>query len=78
MAEVSEDDLALILEALEDAAYYRDTRSRVLDSAVRRHARHSPPAPRSDDDQHRVKARAYNALALKLKRGRRGQPAAPN
>jgi hypothetical protein len=78
VAEVSEDDLALIIEALEDAAFYRDTRSRVLESAVRRHTRHSPPAPRSDDDQHRDKARAYNALALRLKRGRRSEPAAPD
>jgi hypothetical protein len=70
VAEVSEDDLALIIEALEDAAFYRDTRSRVLDSAVRRHTR-QPSAPRSDDDQHRDRARAYNALALKLKKGRR-------
>ena len=34
--EITPEDLALILEALNDAAYYRDARSRVLKSAVRK------------------------------------------
>jgi hypothetical protein len=75
LAEVSDAELALIVEALEDAAYYRDTRSRVLDSAVRRQARRSSPAIRSGTDEHREKARAYNALAARLKGG--GQRPAP-
>lgn len=78
MAEVSDADLALILEALEDAAFYRDTRSRVLGSAVRRNARRSLPTPKLQNDEHREKARAYNTLAARLRSElrRRDAPAA--
>ncbi|HET7419609.1 MAG TPA: hypothetical protein VFL27_04445 [Candidatus Dormibacteraeota bacterium] len=72
MAEVSDDELTLILEALEDAAVYRDARSRVLDSAVRRQARRkgAPPTARPAEDASREQARAYLDLALKLKAAR--------
>ena len=42
MFEITESDLALILEALDDAAFYRDTRARALKSAVKKEtaARH--------------------------------------
>jgi hypothetical protein len=69
--ELSDPEVALLIEALEDAAYYRDTRSRVLDSAVRRHQRRSSPSAgqrTSDQDVHQEKARAYSALAVRLRR----------
>jgi hypothetical protein len=71
--EVSREELALILEALEDAAFYRDTRSRVLDSAVKRQRRRTaaPADPaRGAGEVHRLKARAYHDLAVKLQRER--------
>ncbi|HUZ87838.1 MAG TPA: hypothetical protein VNF26_12895 [Candidatus Baltobacterales bacterium] len=67
---LTQDELALVLEALEDAAFYRDTHSRVLDSAARR-SRRSPAtgvAGGSDAELHRRQARAYGALALKLRK----------
>ena len=68
--EVTAEDLALILAALEDAAFYRDARSHVLKSAVKRSSRRSPPdAEWSDPDVHRRQAQAYAALALRLRRG---------
>jgi hypothetical protein len=75
--EIAGPDLALILEALEDAAFYRDARSRVLKSAVKRAGRRSPAsptaAPMADSDSaaadvHRRQSQAYTALAMKLRR----------
>jgi len=60
--EVTAEELALLVEALQDAAFYRDTRSHVLRSAVRK--RGGAPQGR---DEHRAKARAYQALAARLK-----------
>ena len=62
--ELSADEVALVVEALQDAAFYRDTRSRVVRSAVRK--RGIEPA---GGDEHRAKARAYEALATRLKTG---------
>ena len=69
--EVTRSELELILEALADAAYYRETHARVLQAAVRRRDRRSgapvESAGASDSEGHRRKARAYGELALKLK-----------
>ena len=43
--EITRTELALILEALDDAAYYRGSRSRVLKGAARRRNRRSPSSP---------------------------------
>jgi hypothetical protein len=67
--ELTEEELALILEALGDATFYRDTRARVLQMAVRRAARRGPGAG-SDREDHQAKARAYEALAIKLRSNR--------
>jgi hypothetical protein len=73
-AAITEAELALMLEALDDAAYYRDTRSRVLRNAVER-GRRGAPLPKQPEgsatDEHRNKARAYEALAAKLRADRR-------
>jgi len=67
--EITQTELALILEALEDAAYYRETRSRVLTTVSRRHNKRqgtlhvAPP----DAEGHRRKAQAYAAVAARLK-----------
>ncbi len=57
--------MTLLVEALQDAAFYRDTRSHVLRSAVRKRGG-GEPVP---GDEHRVRAWAYEALALRLKGG---------
>ena len=41
---ITDEELALILEALDDAAFYRDSRSHVLRSAKRRTLRSHSPA----------------------------------
>ena len=61
-AEIAGDELGLVLDALDDAAYYRETRSRVLESAVKRRGRETEAS-----DLHRRKAQAYSALAIKLR-----------
>jgi len=68
--EITPDELELILAALEDATVFRDSRSRVLDSAARRSARRYPArgvreGSRADAD--RRKSRQYMELAAKLR-----------
>ncbi len=70
--EVTRGEVELILEALDDAAFYRETRSRVLQSAARKVSRRSPaagsgPDGTSDAEGHRRKSQAYGALAARLK-----------
>ena len=68
MSEINRDELELILEALDDASFYRDARSHVLKSAVKRASRRSADVPQGNaDDLHREKAEAYRALAVKLR-----------
>jgi len=60
----------LIIEALEEAAMFHDARSRVIDTAARRSARRYPGRavdPGAVRDADREKARAYAALATRLK-----------
>lgn len=66
--EVDESELRLILEALEDATVFRDSRSRVIQSAVRRRGRGVADASAGEPDQRR--ARDYTALAVRLKQSR--------
>jgi hypothetical protein len=69
--ELSDEEVAVLLQALEDAAVYRDARSHVLQSAVRRRDRRSSAPSASAQDagaEHRRQARAYQALALKLRK----------
>ena len=69
--EILADEVALIVEALEDAAYFRDSRSRAIKSAVRRRSRSLSPKPGAEGDApepDRLKAKAYEALAIKLRR----------
>lgn len=68
--QVSESDLELIIQALEEAAMWQDARSRVIDTAARRSARRFPGRgsdPGAARDADRQKARDYAALAAKLK-----------
>jgi IS5 family transposase len=67
--EITHEELALILEALDDAAFYRDARSRIVESAVRRRSRGESPlvASGANRESHQRKVQAYNALAVKLR-----------
>jgi hypothetical protein len=68
--ELSQDEVALLLQALEDAVAYRDARSHVVQSAVRRRERRAGGSSRLESDagaDHRDRVRAYEALALKLR-----------
>jgi hypothetical protein len=68
MAEITRDELELVLEALDDASFYRDARSHVLKSAVKRAGRRSADVPEADSgDIHRSKATAYRVLAVRLR-----------
>jgi hypothetical protein len=70
---ITREELALILEALDDAAFYRDARSRVLKSATRKRRllASSPtiadPEGSADVERHRRQTQAYAALATRLK-----------
>ena len=69
--ELSEGDVHLLLQALEDAVAYRDARSHVLKSAIRRRERQITGSSRRDSDagvEHRDRVRAYEELARKLRR----------
>lgn len=70
--EISEADLALIIQALEEAAMWQDARSRVIDTAARRSARRYPgrAVDPGADRGGAQKATEYAALAAKLKRMR--------
>ena len=69
MTELSERELALIIEALEEAAFFRDARSRVVQGAVRRSARRGfrPTDESAAAADHQEKRRAFQELADKLK-----------
>ena len=59
--ELTDSELSMIVEALQEAAFFRDARSRV----VRRAARKKTGAPDAGAED-RAKVRDYQALALRL------------
>jgi len=62
--ELTSEELALIVEALQDALVFRDSRSRVIQRAVR--MKGSPRGETGEVD--RRKSREYEALMRKLAR----------
>ena len=73
--DISESDLAMIIDALEEAAMFHDARSRVIDTAARRSARRFPGRarePGASREADRQKAMGYAALAARL-RARRSE-----
>src|SRR2546421_12144949 len=77
--ELDDADVALILEALEDAAVYRDARSRVLDMAVRRQARRgsAPAATGGGVGAEHEKAKRYPGPPAPVKDSRETQGPQP-
>ena len=71
--DVNEDDLSLIIDALEAASMWHDARSRVIDTAARRSARRYPGRagdPAAGWEADRQKAKAYAELAARLRNRR--------
>jgi hypothetical protein len=69
--ELSDEEIGLIVGALEEAAFFRDARSRVVASAVRKQSRRAGTTPSAGGgDEHQRKAQEYQALASKLKKTR--------
>ena len=68
--EVTDEELAMLISALEEAAFFRDARSNVVRSAVRRRDRRIGSDPSDTEDagaEHVAKARAYGSLAARLR-----------
>lgn len=71
LIELTDEELALLLNALEEAAFFRDARSNVVRSAVRRRERRFGSSSAGAGDfggEHLSKARAYGSLATKLRK----------
>lgn len=71
--DVSDDDLSLIIEALEAASMWHDARSRVIDAAARRSAKRFPGRavnPGAEREADRQKAKDYAELAARLRNRR--------
>jgi hypothetical protein len=72
LIELTDEELVLLLEALEEAAFFRDARSNIVRAAVRRRDRRlGSPETRTGEvgDEHQRKAQAYQALASRLRQG---------
>lgn len=68
--DIGPEDLALIIEALDEAAIFHDARSRAIGAAARRSARRFPGRaadPGAGREADRQKAGDYAALAARLK-----------
>jgi len=71
--DVNEDDLSLIIEALEASSMWHDARSRVIDTAARRSAGRYPgraAEPGAAREADRQRAKAYAELAARLRNRR--------
>ena len=68
--DLKEDELRLIIEALEEAAMFHDARSRVIGTASRRSAKRFPGRavdPGAGREADRQRAKDYAALAARLR-----------
>ena len=66
--QITDSELELILEALEEASVFRDARSRAIANTARRRGRGISDAPPGVADKQ--KARDYTSLAVKLRRAK--------
>jgi hypothetical protein len=63
--ELSAEELELVRQALEDAAFFRESRASAMERVARKGRRGTSEAPVGESDKQ--KARDYNALARKLR-----------
>ena len=62
---LSPDDIRLIVQALDDAAFFRESRASAMERVARKGRRGTSEAPVGEADKQ--KARDYNALSRKLR-----------
>jgi len=75
--DLSDSEIALIVQALEEAAMWQDARSRVIDTAARRSSRRYPGRavePGASREADRKKAKDYAELAARLRGMSRPSP----
>jgi hypothetical protein len=65
--ELSADEVELVLEALDDAAFFRESRASAMERVARKGRRGTSDAPVGEADKQR--ASDYNALSRKLRAG---------
>jgi hypothetical protein len=63
--EFSPEEVRLLLQALDDAAFFRESRASAMERVARKGRRGTSDAPVGDADK--KKARDYNALSRKLR-----------
>jgi len=63
--ELATDELTLVLQALDDAAFFRESRASAMERVARKGRRGTSDAPVGEADKQ--KARDYNALSRKLR-----------
>jgi len=63
--ELAPDELTVVLQALEDAAFFRESRASAMERVARKGRRGTSDAPVGEADKQ--KARDYNALSRKLR-----------
>ncbi len=63
--ELTAEDIATVLQALDDAAFFRESRASAMERVARKGRRGTSHAPVGEADKE--KARDYNALSRKLR-----------
>jgi len=63
--ELATDELTLVLQALDDAAFFRESTASAMERVARKGRRGTSDAPVGEADKQ--KARDYNALSRKLR-----------
>ncbi len=63
--ELAPDELTIVLQALDDAAFFRESRASAMERVARKGRRGTSDAPVGEADKQ--KARDYNALSRKLR-----------
>ncbi len=63
--ELTAEDVTLVLQALDDAAFFRESRASAMERVARKGRRGPSDAPVGEADKQ--KARDYNALSRKLR-----------
>ncbi len=63
--ELEPDEVTLVLQALDDAAFFRESRASAMERVARKGRRGTSDAPVGEADKQ--KARDYNALSRKLR-----------
>ena len=63
--DLTSDEVAVVIQALDDAAFFRESRASAMERVARKGRRGTSDAPVGDADKQ--KARDYNALSRKFR-----------